>query len=63
MLIFVMMGLAVLLVPLAVVALSGRQESTRYRAPQPDNIPASKASSNDISMDPDRRRRLGVGDD
>ena len=62
MLIFTVMGLAVLLIPLAAVALSGRSQAKRYRAVQPDKIPMGKATSDDLSMDPDRRRATGSGD-
>ena len=52
-----------LLVPLAAVAVSARREWGRYKGIQPDNIPPDRAISNDISMDSDRRRGYGIGDD
>jgi hypothetical protein len=63
MIIFVLMGFALLLIPLAAMGISARREWGRFRGIQPDHIPPGRAISNDISMDRDRRRRYGIGDD
>jgi hypothetical protein len=61
MIIFVLMGFAALLIPLASVAISARREWGRYRGVQPDHIPPGRAVSSDFSID--RRRAYGIGDD